>query len=153
MKYISFIFLFLTACQFHPLFGNHAVQGVCVAPVPEAAGYQLHQSLIQHFGETDSCQYTLIVQSPQFSLSDQSVSDKDFITMQRVHASSSYKLLNNKKEVVLQSSVYADGSSAVVTNPYATVVSVDNTTKNLTPILAEQIALHVAAYLDRNQKQ
>ena len=85
-------------------------------------------------------------------MSDQSISNSDFITMQRVQSSASYKLLDANKKVVLSNSTSAQGSSAVVTNPYSTVVSFENTQNNLIPILAEQIALHVTAHLDRKDQ-
>ena len=152
MKYQLFLCLFLSACSFHPLYENHVADGVCVASIPEAAGYQLKQELEKHFPSTSECHYTLKVSTPSFSLSDQSISNKNFITMQRIRSSVSYKLLDSQKQSVLSNTLTADGSSAVVTNPYATVVSVDKTEQNLIPNLANQIALHVTSYLNREQQ-
>ena len=152
MKYLIVPFLLLTACQFHPLYNSSVIQDVCVDPIPEASGYQLRQALQKHFPSTSKCQYTLKVSTPHMSMSDQSISNSDFITMQRVQSSASYKLLDTNKKVVLSNSTSAQGSSAVVTNPYSTVVSFENTQNNLIPILAEQIALHVTAHLDRKNQ-
>ena len=152
MKFLLFSLLFLSACQFHPLYRNQTYQSVCVQSIPEASGYLLYQSLTKRFPERENCVYHLKVTSPKFTLSDQGISNKDFITMQRIQATASYKLLDQKGNAVLSNSVMSDGSSAVVDNPYSTVVSVEKTQQNLIPILAEQISLHVGAFLDRNQQ-
>ena len=151
MRYVFLTLLFLTACQFHPLYGDQTYQSVCVQSIPEASGYLLYQTLTKRFPERENCAYRLSVSAPEFTLSDQSISNKDFITMQRVRATASYKLVDKNNTKILSNSVVADGSSAVVNNPYSTVVSIEKTEQNLVPILAEQISLHVGAYLDRNQ--
>ena len=148
MKYFLITFLLLGACQFHPLFENKEVQDVCVAPIPEAFGYQLQNELKKYFVTPTACTYTLQVTTPLMSLSDQSISNKDLITMQRVQGTVSYSLLDAKKKTLLKNSATATGSSAVVQNPYATVVSVEKTQDNLIPILAQKIALHISAYLN-----
>ncbi len=152
MKYLLLSFLLLAACHFHPLYNKETYSSVCVSSIPEAVGYQLHQYLTQSFSNQDSCHYTLQVSTPRFTLSDQSISDDDFITMQRISASTSYKLLDQNKNIVLSNTVSTDASSAVVTNPYSTVVSIEKTKQNLIPILSDQITLHVAAFLDRNNQ-
>ena len=140
---------FLTACQFHPLYKAQIQQNVCVSSIPETSGYQLYQALKSYFPQQQDCSYILQVQSPVLSLSDQSISNDDFITMQRVTAQTSYSLLDKNKKSVLKNTVSASSSSSVVTNPYASVTAVQKTNENLYPILAEQIALHVGAYLDK----
>ena len=150
MKYILASFLFLTACQFQPLFGE-VQHNVCVDPIPEAAGYQLRQELQKYFTST-SCEYTLHVTKPIMSLSDKSISNKDLVTIQRVSSSVSYTLFDRNKKSLLKSSASTDGSSAVVQNPYATVTSVEKTEANLIPILAQRIALHVTAFLNEKNK-
>jgi len=151
MRYVFLSLLFLTACQFHPLYRDQTYTSVCVQSIPEASGYLLYQTLTKRFPEKESCMYRLVVSTPEFTISDQSISNKDFITMQKVRANTSFKLLDKDNKQVLSNSVMAEGSSAVVDNPYSTVVSIEKTQKNLVPILAEQISLHVGAYLDRNQ--
>lgn len=148
MKYLILTFFFLSACVFHPIYTNETRTSVCVAPIPNEEGYQLRQQLQQHFPNTDHCIYTLTVETPHYSFSDQSISDKDFITMQRISAVASYTLKDENKNVVLKNTVSANGSSAVTSNPYASVVASQKTSKNLTTILAEQIVLHVSAFLD-----
>lgn len=148
MKYLMLTFFFLSACVFHPMYTNQTRTGVCVLPIPNEEGYQLRQQLQQHFPNTDHCVYTLAVDAPKYSFSDQSISDKDFITMQRINATTSYTLKNQNKTVVLKNTVSASGSSAVTSNPYASVVASQKTSKNLTSILAEQIVLHISAFLD-----
>ena len=150
MKYLFLSFIFLASCQFHPLYSEKTYSSVCVQQIPESLGYQLYKELNKSFSDQTNCTYQLHVSAPQFNLSDQSISDNDFITMQRIQAKTTYKLLNSQKKTVLSNTVSADGSSAVVTNPYATVVSIDKTQQNLIPILADQIVLHITAYLDRN---
>ena len=152
MKYIYIPFLLLTACQFHPLYNTSTDQHVCVGSIAEASGYQLKQELQKYFPNTSDCLYTLQVSSPATSFSDQSISNDDFITMQRVSSSVSYTLIDANKKTLIQDTSFASGSSAVVSNPYATVVAVDKTQNNLLPILAEQIALHVTAFLDRKNQ-
>ena len=152
MKYLLSACLLLSACSFHPLYENHVADGVCITAIPEATGYQLKQALEKHFPQTSDCRYTLKATTPSVKISDQSISNSNFITMQRVSASSSYKLFDSNKKVVLTNTASTDGSSAVVTNPYSTVVSVEKTIQNLVPILANQISLHVTSYLDREQQ-
>ena len=152
MKYLLLPFLFLTACQFHPLYRDQTYQSVCVQSIPEASGYQLYQALTNRFPQKSDCRYRLTAAAPEFTLSDQGISNKDFITMQRVRATTSYKLTDKNNKVVLSNSVSANGSSAVVDNPYSTVVAVEKTQQDLVPILAEHISLHVGAYLDRNNE-
>ena len=153
VKRICFLFyFFLTACHFSPLYNEEAVKGVCVEPIPEAGGAQMQFYLKQYFPETSQCLYTLKVSAPHTSISDKSISNKDFITMQQIKTSVSYSLLDQNKKVILKNSVSTKGSSAVVINPYSTVVSTEKTESNLNVILAEQIALHVAAFLDREQQ-
>ena len=142
----------LAGCHFTPLYGEHTTEGVCVLPIPEASGLSMYNQLKQHFPETNSCQYTLKVDAPKTSLSAQTISDKDFVTMQQVNSSVSYSLLDQNKKVVLKNQLSTMGSSAVTDNPYAIVVAVDKTEANLNAVLAEQIALHVAAFLDKDQK-
>lgn len=151
MRYLILSLLFLTACQFHPLYSQQTIEGICVTDIPENSGFLLQQKLEQHFPNKTDCSYRLVVNSPTFSLSDQSVSDKDFITMQKVQAKTSYKLLNSNNNVLLSDAVAVNGSSAVVSSPYSTVVSVEKTQMNLIPILADQISLHISAFLDRTQ--
>ena len=152
MKYVLMSFLFLTACQFQPLFGDSEARNVCVAPIAEASGYQLRQELEKYFVPDGACTYTLQVSTPAMSLSDQSISNKDLVTMQRISGSVSYTLFDKDKKSILKSSAAADGSSAVVINPYATVTSVEKTQDNLIPILAQKIALHVTAFLNGKNK-
>ena len=152
MRTLFVAFLFLTSCAFHPLYQKQDLKDVCVESIPEQTGYQLYQSLRQHFSGTGNCAYTLKVKTPTYSFSDQSVSSKDFITMQRIGASTSYSLLNAKKDVVLSNTASTTGSSAIVQNPYASVVAEEKNAANLNTILADQIALHIVAFLN-GQKQ
>ena len=142
----------LAGCHFSPLYGEHTINGVCVLPIPEASGAAIYRQLKQHFPDTGPCQYTLKVSPPQTILADQGISDKDFITMQQVRSVVSYTLLGSDKQTVLQNQLTTTGSSSIVANPYATVVATEKTEANINTILAEQIALHVAAFLDRTQK-
>ena len=151
MKYFLTLCLFgLTACHFAPLYSNSHTVGVCVAPIPEESGYKMRHILQQYFPDTSNCSYTLQVLPPITLLSDQSISDKDFITMQQIQTSTSYKLLDTHKEIVLENTLSTKGSSAIVANPYASVVATEKTENNLEIALAEQIALHVMAFLNRN---
>lgn len=142
----------LTACHFSPLYGEHTTDAVCVLPIPEASGSEIYTRLKQHFPSNGPCQYTLKAETPQTILTDQGISDKDFITMQQVQSVISYTLLDQNKQIVLQNQLTTTGSSAIISSPYATVVATEKTETNLNAILAEQIALHVAAFLDRTQK-
>ena len=152
MRTLFVVFLFLTSCAFHPLYQKQDLKNVCLEPIPDHTGYQLYQSLKQHFSGTSNCTYTLKVQKPAYSFSDQSVSNKDFITMQRIGASASYSLLNAQKDVVLSNTASTTGSSAIVQNPYSSVVAEEKNMANLNTLLADQIALHVVAFLN-GQKQ
>ena len=153
MKHLlPFTFLCLSACVFHPLYTEKVVHSVCVDSIPERAGYALYQELKTRFPDKNQCLFTLQVQSPQLALSDNSISDKDFTTMQSVNAFVNYKLLDQKKNVVLKNVVSRSSSSAITKNPYSSVVALENTSDNLYPLLADQIALHVAAFLDRNNQ-
>ena len=153
MKYILGISLLcLAACTFHPLYGSKVMDGVCVLSIPEESGYLLYQSLHTHFPANDNCAYTLKVQTPKVILSDASISNKDFTTMQNISAKTSFSLLDDKKTSVLSNSVSVSSSSAITSNPYASVVAQEKTAHNLYPLLADQIALHVAAYLDRKDQ-
>lgn len=151
-RLLFFFFLFLVSCQFHTLYNEEITKGICVSPIPEAAGYQLQQLLQQRFPDKSNCNYTLQVEKPAFSVSDQGISNKDFITIEQIHGSVSYTLLDTKKKAVLKKTVSAVGSSSIVANPYSSNVASEKTRSDLIPILAEQISLHIAAYLDRNQK-
>jgi len=142
----------LTGCHFTPLYKESVTEGVCVLPIPEASGSAIYTQLKQHFPGNQPCQYTLKVSPPYVSASDQSISSQDFITMQQVQSSVAYTLLDQNKQVILRNQIATSGSSAVIANPYATVVATEKTSTNLNAILAEQIALHVAAFLDRSQK-
>ena len=152
MKYSILAFLFLSACAFHPVYTNKTRENVCVETIPNEAGYRLYQQLQQHFPETEKCLYTLSVNTPSYTFSDQSISDKDFITTQYISASTHYTLKDKNKQVVLKNGVSTGGSSAITSNPYATVVAEEKTSKDLTVLLAEQIVLHVCAFLDEENK-
>ena len=152
MRYLKYLLCFLlTACHFSPLYQDKKLEGVCVASIPNESGYQMYRVLKQYFPENKNCQYTLQVTVPKSTLSDQSISVKDFITMQQVHVSTDYTLLNKNKEIVLKNTLFSKGSTAIVSNPYSTVIATEKTEQNLYISLAEQIAFHVAAFLDRNQ--
>lgn len=152
MRFIALSLLLLSACSFHPIYVNQNRKHVCVTSIPNEAGYQIKKHLQQYFPNNEECLYTLIIDVPSYSYSDQSISDKDFITMQQIGASTSYKLLDKDKKVVLKNKVFATGSSAITANPYASVVASEKTTSNLNILLAEQIELHVSAFLDEEQK-
>lgn len=152
MRYLFLTFLMLSACAFHPIYANQERQHICVTSIPNESGYQIKKQLNQHFPETNDCHYTLTVNTPSYTYSDQSISDKDFITMQQINASTSYTLLDKNKKVVLKNKVTTTGSSAVTASPYATVVASNKTESDLNVLLAEQIVLHVSAYLDEVQK-
>ena len=144
--------MLLAACHFSPLYQDKTVEGVCVSPIPNENGYQVYRVLKQYFPETTNCQYTLQVSSPASTFSDQSISDKDFITTQQITVAADYRLLDKNKKVVLRNSLSSKGSSAIISNPYSTVVASEKTEQNLNETLAEQIAIHIAAFLDRNQQ-
>jgi len=112
----------------------------------------MYRVLKQYFSETENCKYTLKVEALRSTLSDQSLSDKDFITMQQVSVSADYVLLDKAKKVVLKNTLSSRGSSAVISNPYSTVVATEKTEQDLRKTLAEQIAFHIAAYLDRTEQ-
>lgn len=152
MKYSILAFLFLTACAFHPVYTNQTRENVCVNTIPNESGYQLYQQLQQHFPQRKNCLYTLTVDTPSYTFSDQSISDKDFITTQYISASTRYTLKDKNKQVVLKNRVSTGGSSAITSNPYATVVAEEKTSKDLTVLLAEQIVLHVCAFLDEENE-
>ena len=148
MRYFLLFALGLTACTFHPIYSSEKIKGVCVLPISEASGYQISQILQNHFPEKTNCQYTLKVTAPEISISSSNISDSDFTTMQQVDASATYTLLDKNKDAVLMNSVSSSSSSAVTSSPYASVVAEEKTSQNLYTILADQIALHVAAYLN-----
>ena len=152
MKYCTLFFLLLAACHFHPLYQPKQMAEVCVSDIPDKLGYDLKHQLKVYFPETKNCRYTLSVQTPLVAFSDQSISNKDFVTVQRITAKAHFSLLDAKKKKLLSNAVYTDGSSAVVQNPYSTIVSTQKTTQNLLPLLAEQIALQVTAFLDQDNK-
>ena len=152
MKLSALLVLVLAACHFHPLYTNTKRQQVCVQPIPNEEGYHMYQQLKQYFPQNQDCQYTLTVNAPQYSYSDQSISDKDFITMQRIEATTSYTLKEKNKNVILQNTVSTNGSSAITSNPYASVVGAQKTANDLTTLLTEQIMLHVCAFLDEENK-
>jgi len=149
MKHFLLVFsLGLTACAFHPIYSTEKIQSVCVSPIPEESGYQIYQALQGRFPEKTNCQYTLKVSVPKVSMSSNNISDTDFTTMQLIRTRADYTLLDKNKNVVLQNSVSSSSSSAITTSPYASVVAEEKTTKNLYTILADQIAAHVATYLN-----
>ena len=152
MKYVCLIFLLLSACHFHPLYTNTKRQHVCINSIPNEDGYHMYQQLQQYFPQKEDCQYTLTVDAPQYRFSDQSISDKDFITMQRIEAFTSYTLKNKKNEVVLKNTVTTTGSSAITASPYASVTGIQKTSDNLITLLTDQIMLHVCAFLDEEEK-
>ena len=148
MRYIVFTCLFLSACVFHPMYTNQVRENVCVEPIANESGYQLYQHLQRYFPGNGECLYTLVVNTPQHTYSDQSISDKDFITMQSINASTSYTLKDKNKKVILKKNVRVNGSSAITSNPYSSVVGTQKTSDDLNIILADQIILHVSAFLD-----
>jgi len=152
MRYLSLLFLFLAACHFHPLYTNTQRQDVCVKPIPNESGYHMYQKLQQYFPQKENCLYTLTVNAPKYSYSDQSISDKDFITMQHIAAETTYTLQNAQNEIVLKNTAYTSGSSAVTSSPYASVMGTEKTSKDLGNVLTEQIMLHVCAFLDEDNK-
>lgn len=154
MKKIYFVCLALlvAACNIHPLYSARTYKNVCVDSVPEASGFALSQELKQYFSDTADCKYTLKAQTPKVSYSNQSISDSDFTTMQRLTATADFSLLDANKKVVLKNTAAAIGSSAVVANPYSSIVAAESVEKNLYKSLAERIALHVSAFLDKAEK-
>lgn len=152
MRYFCILFLLLSACHFHPLYTNAKRQYVCVESIPNEEGYYMYQQLQQYFPQKDECQYTLTVSAPQYGYSDQSISDKDFTTMQHIEANATYTLKDKNKNVVLKNTVSTNGSSAITSNPYASVTGIQKTSQDLTTLLAEQIMLHVCAFLDEEDQ-
>jgi len=154
MKHFGLLFLLLgiMGCNFHPLYNTKTYQHVCVQSIPEESGFVMYQTLKHYFPDNEACNYTLQVNAPSIALSDQGISDSDFTTIQRITATSHYALLNKDKKIILQKSISEYGSSAVVLNPYSTVTAVDDVKHNLYILLADQIAMNVASFLDKENK-
>ncbi len=149
MRYFLWILVLgITACTFRPIYSSNEIKSVCVLSIPEKSGHHIYQALQGHFPEKTNCQYTLKITTPQVSFSSNNLSDSDFTTMQLIKAQADYSLMDKNKKVVLKNSVSSSSSSAVTTSPYASVVAEEKTTQNLYTILADQIALHVATYLN-----
>ncbi|MBQ4471704.1 MAG: hypothetical protein II942_00435 [Alphaproteobacteria bacterium] len=150
--YFTCLFLLLSACQVYPLYGTQVYKNVCVESIPDASGFILFQELKRFFPDTSDCKYTLKSQTPTVAYSDQGLSDSDFTTMQRITARADFSLLDTNKKAILKKTATTIGSSAVVANPYSTVVAAETVEKNLYKSLAEKIALHVSAFLRKEEK-
>ena len=139
--------LFITNCGFTPLYSTTEMPNVCVSSIPEQSGFILHQILTDRFTGKNNCPYTLTVQTPKFSYADIGISDHSFTTMQRVRVSTSYALLDSQHKNILKASASTDGSTSIITNPYASVVSRETTSQDLLKILAKQIETHISSFL------
>ena len=148
MRKFSLLTLCLLAgCNFTPLYSTTQNPSVCVASIPEHDGYVLYNILTDRFTGKSDCKYTLKVEKPKFSFSNSGISDHSFTTMQTIEVETSYELQDAKHKPVLKSSSKAAGTSAVINDPYATVVSRETTQEDLLKILAGKIETHISSFL------
>jgi len=153
MRFLTLLGLFFIAgCGFSPLYSSTTNPDVCVASIPEHSGYVLYQILTDRFTGKKNCAYTLTVQTPKISYSELGISDHSFTTMQRIRINTSYTLTNAKRKTILSASAQTDGSTSIIDNPYASVVSRETTEEDLLKILANQIETHISGFLLKDSK-
>ena len=154
-KIIVFIGLFVAACGFRPLYGNHdevitESAAIRVEPISGEGGYQfglILKNRLNPYKTQVSKKYQLKVTLHEPTYVNESMRSDNFASIKNMNIKADYRLTEIKtKKVLITSSVDSQGIFNLIRNPYATVVSEEKLYDNLIQLMAEDIATHVLAY-------
>ena len=159
MKHLLLLtFLFLSGCGFSPLYQkakqDYQEIPVYVMPVPDTYGHSIRQTIIDKIGgvSDSSAKYTLTVQAPTFSSSDQSIDNRNFSSIIGLTIKCPYTLTKkSNKKVIAKSTASLFTSYAVVQDPYATTVAERKAKSELAKQVAEQITIHILSVLSEGK--
>jgi len=152
-----FLFLPLAACGFHPLYGDvklaPQLSSIYVEPIPDQAGYELRNSLIDLLrsdGVEGGKTYHLSV---RLSDSSQGVALQNDAAITRYNdtLAASYVLTGSDGKEVTSGSLTSLSSYNVATSPYATLAARQDSDKRAAQDLAQRIALDLGVFFRKSR--
>ena len=145
-----FLFLFVVACSFQPVFSGHNTD-VYVAPINGINGIELRNSLNAKFGgmHEQNARYVLTVSLQEPVTQYKAFERTGDATWQEVRLNASYTLTENGKEIA-SGSESASESYTFVRYLVASNASYNNAVMNTIHVLAEKIGMRVIAETNDN---
>ena len=149
----------LMGCGFHPLYGNAklspALSTIYVEPIPDAAGYELRNRLIdllrsdgQAAGKTYHLKIDLISNNQGVALQNDAT-----ITRYNDTTKVSYVLLDSKGTQIYQGNLQGLSSYNVANSPYATSVAQQDADLRAADDVAERIRLDLGVFFSRRTQR
>ncbi len=150
--------LALTACGFHPLYGNggaspRVMASIYVDPIPDRTGYELRNSLIDLLdsGGGGAKQYRLKVR-----LSDQrkgiALQNDATITRYNYLLDADYELYDSTGKLVTSGHQSTLTAYNVVASPYATLAAQQDAQKRAAQDLSQRIQLDLGVWFARHKR-
>ena len=156
---IAALCLGLMGCGFHPLYGNAALSpemaSIYVEPIPEAAGYELRNRLIDLFGSNGDASGKAYHLKITLNISNQGVALQNDATITRYNDTlkADYVLIDASGTQIDQGSLSGLSSYNVATSPYATVATQQDSDLRSADDLAERIRLDLGVFFTRRNKR
>jgi LPS-assembly lipoprotein len=152
------LFLLLSACGLHPLYGGGSggqvaglLRTVQVGPIPGQPGWLVRTKLIDRLGESgsDTARYRLDVTLDD-NITSYGLRADRAATQERRTLRARYQLVDiTNGMVLLDETAGSDASVDVVSSEYATVAAEQTSLENLSGIVADQIVARLAIYAAR----
>ncbi len=157
MKHLFlFLFLFLVGCGFTPLYisqeMNEKAAMIEISPIDGALGQQLRSNLEHRFnpsGVVFEKPYRLNITLKETEVSKQGIRQDDTATRITISLTGNYTLYYNNEKVLSEKSYFLS-SYNILQDPYSSYVSHKDTLKQLTDLVADDIALRIGLYLKDN---
>jgi LPS-assembly lipoprotein len=152
---IAALCLGLMGCGFHPLYGNAklspAMATIYVQPIPEAAGYELRNRLIDLLGSDGRAAGKAYQLKITLSSTNQGVALQNDATITRYNDTLkvTYVLLDGAGTQIYQGSLQGLSSYNVATSPFATSSAQQDSDLRAADDLAERIRLDIGVFFSR----
>jgi len=156
IKVLCFCFMFfLCSCGFRPLYSSsnnitEQTSAVQIQPIAGEGGYQMGLILQEKLNPKQINQekkYRLTVSIHKPVYTNQSIRSDNFASLENMEISASYQLVDlSNNQILVSSTVDANGLFNLINDPYATVVAQDKLYSNLIKLMADDIATHILSY-------
>ena len=149
----------LMGCGFHPLYGNAklspAMATIYVEPVPDAAGYELRNRLIDLLGSDGRAAGKAYQLKISVTSNNQGVALQNDATITRYNDTTkvSYVLLDSKGTQIYQGNLQGLSSYNVANSPYATSVAQQDADLRAADDVAERIRLDLGVFFSRRTQR
>ncbi len=146
-----FLFLFLVACSFRPVFSENDTD-VFVAPISGINGIELRNALNAKFGgvHDENAKYNLTVNLQAPITKYKALERTGGATWQEVKLTASYVLKENNK-IIATGTESASESYTIVSYLVAANASYNNAVLNTINVLSDKIGMRVMTQTQKNQ--